>query len=528
MNIIRKKYKFLLALFTLALLTVIVPAGNASAASVIEVTGFTQGMKSVTLKWNPVRGASAYIIARRSADGKTGRIDYSSTKKMRQNSCTLNDTNISLTDQGKTFLYYIYAVDSRGNKLASVMKYLVKLPTTSITAVKSTIDGSVTLAWEHYDTVDSYRVQWAEVRNGSLINLKGASIAKKHQTVTIRNLKPKTEYVFDIKAEGSGYYGNYKIKSLGWRGRATVKMPHAAKLVLHYNNGDVYREIPLDPGSSYTLPSMPNPEGYTFIGWGFIKNVFISEKGIYRIPYEAYSEAKNIRGTVNLYAILSDRSREKDLSEAQMFSPDISKYKKVIFIGDSRTRYQQYMLETMHIDPETKNIAYVSKPGAGLDWLEKDGYSQTIQKINEINSSSPEDTRPIALVFNVGVNNVQHNPTSIAARYIDFYKSIVPELKEKGCKLFLMSVNPVVSEQIRVYFHSTKEEWRVRTFNQNLSKALQGSYTYLDTYSWLISTGFGTDSGIRTDSGMDDGAHYTSKTYKRILWKALSLLAAAG
>ena len=520
----KKKYyikkEFILFLFTLALLTVIVPTEKTSAATGIEVTSFTQGMNAVAVKWRPVQGAAAYIITRRSADGKTGRIDYSSTKTFRQNVCTFKDTNISLADQGKTFCYYIYAVDSRGSKLASVTKYLVKLPTCPITAVKSTIDGTVTLAWKHYDMVDSYRVRWAEKKNGSLINLKAASIAKTHQTVTIRNLKPKTEYFFDIKAEGAGYYGKIKVQSVGWYSSVSVKMPYAAKLVLHYNNGKVYREIPLDPGSTYTLPGMPNPKGYTFIGWGFIKNVFVSERGNYKIPYEAFSQVRNVHGTINLYAILSDRSKERDLTEAEMFSPDISAYKKVIFIGDSRTAHLSILLSRMNIDPETKNLAFVYRGGLGLKWLRNEGYSELLQKIDEINESNPEDERPIALVFNSGVND----PGDFW-EYVDFYKSAAPALKEKGCKLFLMSVNPVRDEQFKSLYHFYRDERLIHIFNLNMKEALQGTYTYIDTYNWLLKTGFGTDFTI--DTGKDDGLHYTGKTYKRILWKALSFLAEA-
>ena len=115
------------------------------------------------------------------------------------------------------------------------------------------------------------------------------------------------------------------------------------------------------------MPSMVNPKGYTFIGWGYRKGIFVSEDSPFETPYKAYNQISNIRGTKHLYAVLFDRSKEKDLSEAQMFSPNISKYKKVIFIGDSRTKCLEYMLRNLHIDADSHNIAFVAQSGTGLD-----------------------------------------------------------------------------------------------------------------------------------------------------------------
>lgn len=311
--ILRKKYRLLLLLLALALLAVMTTAGNASAAvtAKIEITSFRQGLKSVTVKWKPVKGASSYIITRTAADRKTGKTDYRSTKKYKQKSCTFCDTGLSSTDQGKTFCYNICATDSKDNKLASATKYLVKLPTCTITDVKSSIDGKVTLSWRHYyDCVDSYRLQWGELKNGRILNVRTKDIAKEKNTITITGLQLKKDYIFYIKSLGTGLYGSKKIQNLGWPGKITVKMPDAAKLVLHYNDGSVFREILMNSGSNYTLPGMPNPKGYTFIGWGFKENVIVNEYGNYKISYEAYSEIENIHGVVNLYAILSDRSTD--------------------------------------------------------------------------------------------------------------------------------------------------------------------------------------------------------------------------
>ena len=126
---LRKKFRFLFMFYILTLLIVIVPAGRVSAATGIKVISFSQKMRCVTLKWRLVNGASAYIITKRSANGKTGTIDYNSTARYRQRSCEFNDTRFGTADNGKTFCYHISAVDSRGKEIATATRYLVKIPT---------------------------------------------------------------------------------------------------------------------------------------------------------------------------------------------------------------------------------------------------------------------------------------------------------------------------------------------------------------------------------------------------------------
>ena len=512
----------------LALMLALMPAGKAYAATGINVISFSQKNRCVTIKWRPVTGATAYIITRKAADGKTGNIDYRSTIKYRQRTCEFNDTRFTSADDGKTFCYHIAAIDRLGKEIATGTRFLVKIPTCAITSLESTADGKVTLRWKQYTGISSYRLQWAEQINSRSVNTRSRSISRDKSAATVTGLKPKTKYIFLIQGVASGLYGTKKIQSFGWTSSKSVVMPLPSTLVLHYNDGSVYKEIQVETGGSCTLPSMVNPKGYTFIGWGYRKGIFVSEDSPFETPYKAYNQISNIRGTKHLYAVLFDRSKEKDLSEAQMFSPNISKYKKVIFIGDSRTKCLEYMLRNLHIDADSHNIAFVAQSGTGLDWLKTEGYSMLLKKIDEINNSTPDDNRPIALIFNSGVNSLSHDPVTIGRLYVDFYKSIATELKSKRCSLFLLSVNPVVSAQFETMYDPVRQEWRIRTFNATVSTGLKGIYTYLNTNMWLLRNGFSTDSGIQYDNGVDDGLHYTIKTYKRILRKALNLLESAG
>lgn len=54
--------------------------------------------------------------------------------------------------------------------------------------------------------------------------------------------------------------------------------------------------------------------------------------------YEA-EEKITVNGNMNLYAVVFNRSTEKDLTEAELPQVDIYKYKQVIFVGDSRTEF---------------------------------------------------------------------------------------------------------------------------------------------------------------------------------------------
>ena len=62
--------------------------------------------------------------------------------------------------------------------------------------------------------------------------------------------------------------------------------------------------------------------------------------------YEA-EEKITVNGNMNLYAVVFNRSTEKDLTEAELPQVDIYKYKQVIFVGDSRTEFMENVLKGM-------------------------------------------------------------------------------------------------------------------------------------------------------------------------------------
>ena len=89
-----------------------------------------------------------------------------------------------------------------------------------------------------------------------------------------------------------------------------------------------------------------------------------------------------------------------------------------------------------------------------------------------------------------------------------------------------MSVNPVNSKTIEYLGRNAiRKEEVIRKFNSVLKSGLGSTYGYIDTYSYLLENGYGTNlGGGGQDVATDDGLHYTTKTYKRIFKFCLDLL----
>ena len=125
------------------------------------------------------------------------------------------------------------------------------------------------------------------------------------------------------------------------------------------------------------------------------------------------------------------------------------------------------------------------------------------------------------MIFNLGVND----PGNMY-EYVSYLQQIAGTLKQKNCKLFFMSVNPVNSRTIEYMGkNAIRKEEVIRRFNSVVSSGTSGNYTYIDTYSFLLQNGYSTDiGGAGSDYGVDDGLHYTTKTYKRIFKYCLDYL----
>ena len=211
------------------------------------------------------------------------------------------------------------------------------------------------------------------------------------------------------------------------------------------NDGTVYKTENVASGSSYTLPSVRNASGYTFMGWDI-------QLGKSTAPRYEAGDTITVNSNIKLYAVVFNRSAEEDLTLSELLQSASSwkigngssrGYNHIIFVGDSRTNRMQRTLQKLNSGYYESNllrdIDFVYEEGKGLEWLKSQGMN-TILSIAEENYSV---LKPTAVIFNLGVND----PGNMYD-YISYYQEIAESLQKKNCKLFFMSVNPVNSKTI--------------------------------------------------------------------------------
>lgn len=287
----------------------------------------------------------------------------------------------------------------------------------------------------------------------------------------------------------------------------------AVTVTLCKNDGTVYRSLKLGSGNYLTLPTVSNGAGYTFLGWS-------RTMGKKTAPEFEAGGRMRVKKDIKLYAVVFDRKAEPDLTQADMAQVELwkLKYKQVIFVGDSRTvRAKRTFDKQFGISSTvTWNSEFICRSGVGLEWLKSDGAPQLLEAVKKNNSMQ----KPTAVIFNLGINDLAN-----LSEYVSYMNTIAPELKEKNCKLFYMSVNPGNSKMMEITGHALRTEASVRAFNRSMKSLLADNYTFIDTYNWLMQTGYSTDgSSNGIDSGVDDGLHYAAKTYKRIYYHCLEFL----
>lgn len=284
-------------------------------------------------------------------------------------------------------------------------------------------------------------------------------------------------------------------------------------VTLHYNTGAIYRTIEVGEGNGLSLPGMTTRPPYTMMGWSALPNQNTN-------PQYEVGETVQVDQPMHLYAVTFNRNNEEDISGENLAQADLYRYEQIIFVGDSRTHRMENTLAAQFGTELTQGVTFISQEGGGLSWLKSQGYTLLMQAVGD-HSSGVLD-KPTAVIFNLGVNDL-----SSSTSYVSYMKELGEELEAKGCQLYYMSVNPVNNKLIQASGKPSRSESSVRNFNAAIRSGLctSGLYTYIDTYSYLLDTGYGTDSSTTgIDNGIDDGLHYTSKTYKRIYQYCMELL----
>ena len=152
---------------------------------------------------------------------------------------------------------------------------------------------------------------------------------------------------------------------------------------------------------------------------------------------------------------------------------------QIIYFGDSRVVGMQMT---------GGDQIYVGKVSMGYNWMAGTGKDLLLQEM----SAHPD----AQIVFCFGVNDVGN-----IGSYISWFQSFISQYPDR--EIWYESVNPIEDGKAAACGYFARDQM-VRSFNGQLEGAL--SDRYLDTYSELVSTGFGTQ----------DGVHYDSGTYQKI------------
>ena len=172
--------------------------------------------------------------------------------------------------------------------------------------------------------------------------------------------------------------------------------------------------------------------------------------------------------------------------------PTNSETSRYIFVGDSRT-VQMYAYKTGNwstanysdggIHP-VENDIFIAQGSQGLEWMKSTGMP----------AASKYMAKKTALIILMGVNDISN-----VDNYISYLKENVGTWKEKGVKVYFVSVNPCEGS------YSSMNS-KITSFNSKLKNNLPSDVKWIDTYSHLMSDGYKTT----------DGLHYNEETSNKI------------
>ena len=165
---------------------------------------------------------------------------------------------------------------------------------------------------------------------------------------------------------------------------------------------------------------------------------------------------------------------------------------RVVFLGDSRT-VQLYSRVTgtygkgIYSSGKVYDLGsdvYIAMSGQGLSWMKK----SAIPSIRNYLTSGT------SLVILMGVNDLFKLNS-----YISYINKNAPSWTSNGAKVYFVSVNPCSGNYNRM-------NPRINSFNSKMRSSLNPIVGYIDTHSYLMSTGYSTY----------DGLHYNKDTYLKI------------
>jgi len=156
-----------------------------------------------------------------------------------------------------------------------------------------------------------------------------------------------------------------------------------------------------------------------------------------------------------------------------------------VFVGDSRT-------VQMEAAVGTGSNVWISKVGQGYSWFKN--------QIDLIDDYAGNGTK---VIINMGVNDLAN-----ASKYISLINSYMDSWTEQGITVYYAAVTPV-------YDGISVSNSQIETFNATMQAGLDSRITWIDGYSYLLSTGFSSS----------DGLHYNYDTYRSLYSFYMSTIA---
>ena len=297
------------------------------------------------------------------------------------------------------------------------------------------------------------------------------------------------------------------VPSVTWAATTSGSKKTVKKTVtIETSKGIVKKKINL--GSTIILPTDVNKNGYTFLGWSTIN------KQTCNPMYQAYEKLK-VTENMHLYPVKYKWSQEPDIYTGGL-ADSIDKYDRIIFVGDSRTAMLRSTLQKQCGSEVFDKVEFVCKSGEGLAWMKSEGEKLLLTEAMK----SEDNEKPTAVIFNLGINDLIHRNgssisyDSVASEYASYMNGVSGKLTTRNCELYYMSVNPC-----NTAMKPTRKESEIRGFNNKLRQRLNGNFTWINSYSYLMRCGYTSKCEFRNYT--DDGLHYSMRTYKRIYAYAL-------
>jgi hypothetical protein len=263
-----------------------------------------------------------------------------------------------------------------------------------------------------------------------------------------------------------------------------------SKVRLCTADGSVWKTIDTSSGSA-RFPAVYLKSGNMCLGWSRSRG---------KTSEPEYKTGDRIPASGNYYMVIFKKSQDRAPSSVR--TP--VKYKRVYFVGDSRTVFLRNTLGSS----KPSNVDFVCSSGKGLEWFKEEGCPDLIHKLSE----QPVNSRK-AVVVNFGVNDLQN-----INGYVSYMKALAKKLKrDYNCDMYYMSVNPVNSAVIRANNGRVREEAQITAFNRTIYQKLcdgdKRSFTYINTCTYLQNSGWISN---RFNTGINDGIHYSEATTLRI------------